>query len=176
MAWMKLTFKTTPEGKRVYFPWSAFGTGYVVQSKEQEQAIRRSHGISTAIGLPLVLATAAAWKLDADLVWRLLGLALVAAHLAHFAWQVKQWGKAMPRSGLELTHKKVREEKLASIGSGRLWFGLGLSGLMVAGSVALILFTDAAGLGVFLVAIFGALGACFWWLLGVQRRVRSTPA
>ncbi len=79
MAWMALSFKTAPDGKKVYFPWSTFGPGYEVADEAQEEAIHQYNGISTLIELPLVIATGIAWKTDADLIWRLAGLVLVAA-------------------------------------------------------------------------------------------------
>jgi len=174
MAWMKLTFKTTPEGKQVYFPWGSFGAGYEVRSDAQEAAIRRYHRISTVIGLPLVLATAAAWKLDADLLWRLLGLALVAAHLSHYAWQVKQWEKVLPRSTLELTHTEVREARLATISPALLWFFFGLCLLIALGGIALIVSGWGVAGGFLFLFLFGGLAAAFGWLLTTQHRIKQT--
>lgn len=176
MAWMKLSFKTTPDGKLVYFPWSAFGPGYEVPTEEHEQAIRRYHQISTIIGLPLVLATAAAWRFDAGLVWCLLGVALVIVHFAHFGWRVRMWAEDMPSSDLQVTHREVREKKLAAIGSVRLWFGLALALTMsILAVIIVIVFGDVA-LGLLLLAIFAPLSACLGWLLAVQRRVKRQPS
>jgi hypothetical protein len=176
MAWMKLTFKTTPEGKQVYFPWGSFGAGYEVRSDAQEQAIRRYHRISTVIGLPLILATAAAWRLDADLLWRLLGLALVAAHLSHYAWQVQQWDNVLHRSTLELTHKEVREQRLATMSPVLLWFFFGLCLVIALWGIALIVSGWGVGAGFFFLFLFGGFAALFGWMLTTQHRIKQAAA
>ena len=172
---LKFSFKTTPDGKLVYFPWSSFGPGYEVQTEAQHQAIRRYNRVSTTVGIPLFIATYLAWKFDLDLVWRLLGLVLVAAHFAHFAWQVRRWQGELPRSNLQMSHKEVREARLATLPSAFLWFFVGLTGLIAAGGVALIVTGAAVAGGIFFFLLFGGFAGLFAWGLAIQRRLRLAP-
>ena len=49
-------FKTTPEGRRLFFPWGAMGRGYEIGPEQDYETLRRRIKLWTIVGLVLILA------------------------------------------------------------------------------------------------------------------------
>ena len=49
------SFKTTEDGRRLFFPWGTLGRGYAIPSEEEFERLRRRVKAYLAISLPLII-------------------------------------------------------------------------------------------------------------------------
>ncbi len=50
-------FKTTPDGRKLFFPWGPLGRGYEIEPTQNYETLRRRIKIWTIFGLVLILVT-----------------------------------------------------------------------------------------------------------------------
>jgi hypothetical protein len=55
------SFKTTEDGRRLFFPWGTLGQGYVIPSEKDFERLRRNVKVYLVVSLPLVIG-AVTWK------------------------------------------------------------------------------------------------------------------
>lgn len=73
-------FKTTPDGRRLFFPWGVLGRGYVVGSELDYERLRGQIKIFVIAGMALMLGTVALQRFLAGL------LVLAALYVFYLAW------------------------------------------------------------------------------------------
>jgi Ca2+/Na+ antiporter len=52
------SFKTMPDGRRLFFPWGVFGRGYAIPTEAEYDGLRRQAKIYTGVSLVVIIAVA----------------------------------------------------------------------------------------------------------------------
>ncbi len=107
------SFKTDESGRTLYFPWGRYRPGYVVESAEQAERLRR------ALKRELIVALVSGFLiLNVFGLWP--SLALVAVYALWRYFRVKAETKGLARSTEKLTYA----EAFANMAAANNWFFL----------------------------------------------------
>lgn len=84
------SFKTMPDGRRLFFPWGVFGRGYAIPTEAEYQRLRRQAKFSTVVSLVLIIAVA----MMQQVLWTIgVGAVLMVAYAA---WAYVQMRRLEP--------------------------------------------------------------------------------
>ena len=110
------TFKTTPDGKRLFFPWGTLGRGYIVGTETDYERLRSQVKTSLAVGrvVIIVLTGTHAYQLGfaAAAVW-------CALYVAWVAWRLR----GLEPSNERLTRREAMTTQARTHSVLFLWFG-----------------------------------------------------
>jgi hypothetical protein len=127
------TFKTAPDGKRLFFPWGTLGRGYVIESEADYDRLRQQVKSYLIVGMILVIGSTAGRAY-------LPGLAAAAVWCAlYVAWMAFALRRLQP-STETLTAREVISVQARTHSPIFLWAGL-------VGSLGFV------AIGVFMVAV-----------------------
>jgi hypothetical protein len=160
------SFKTTEDGRRLFFPWGTLGRGYAIPSEAEFERLRRGVKAYLAISLPLIIL-AVTWK-------RFLGGSVLLPLLIvpYALWARSQCRRLQPTE-----EKLTLSETGQAHGTVELWL-LELAALAFVGAGALILVLDP-GNWPLAAASIGFFGLCAVMLsrmlLNKRREARSQP-
>lgn len=150
------SFKTTPDGHRVFFPWGVFGRGYLIGSQPEYERLRRHVTMLVVVGMVLAIATMigvqALWKLQsvtgllAALVFSLVYMGFYAAWLPSLLRDLQPSRERLSLRESMATHARAHSPML-------LW-ALEICSL---GFVGLSVFIVASDPGKWLIAIAGGV-------------------
>ena len=96
-------FKTTPDGRRLFFPWGALGRGYEIGPEQDYETLRRRIKLWTIVGLVLILAAS-------QVLGFLAGFIAAAAMIAFYFGWMRYVLRSLRPSAERLT---VRESMIA---------------------------------------------------------------
>jgi hypothetical protein len=161
-------FKTTADGRRLFFPWGTLSRGYAIPSEEEFQRLRRHLKAYVVVSLPLIIV-AINWK-------GCLGGAAIVPILTvpYFLWTQSQC-RRLRRTDEKLTLRESTaiQARAHSTVDLRLleFFSLGFVGAGV-----LILLVDPSNwlLAAGPIAFFGLCAVIFGRMLSIKRREART--
>jgi hypothetical protein len=156
-------FKTAPGGQRLFFPWTSWGSGYVLASNEDYDRLRRKLRNYWIGGLLLIAV--------ANVAVAYLGGFLVAALLIGiYAVWIRYLVRGLQRSAEKMTMRESMTSQASALSPVRLWLLEILALAFVAMGIFLIVVDRQNWLiGAALIVCFGGAAANFVWMM-VQRR------
>jgi hypothetical protein len=157
-------FKTAQDGRKLYFPWSYWGRGYVMPSDQAYENVRRQLKIFQAVFLVLVIASAG---LQHFIVTVAIG---VLALLFYAVWS-RSLVKGLPVADEQLTLKASQMSRAQAFGPVILWV-LEIGALIFVASGLFVLFARRSDwqTGLFATVFFGVCAAVFAYMIVLQRR------
>jgi hypothetical protein len=156
-------FKTTPDGRRLFFPWGALGRGYEIGPEQDYETLRRRIKLWTIVGLVLILVAC-------QVLGFLAGFVVTAAMIAFYCGWMRYVLPSLRPSAERLTIRESMITQARAQSPVLLWTFLIVSIAFVLAS----LFILVAALDKWPVAIagmvfFGAAAVIFGFML-VQRQ------
>jgi hypothetical protein len=110
------TFKTTPDGKRLFFPWGTLGRAYVVRTEADYQRMRSQIKTSLAAGMVVIIALVATRAYQ-------LGFAATALWCVLYAGWVAWRVRGLDPSDERLTWREATTAQARTHSALFLWFG-----------------------------------------------------
>ena len=163
-------FKTTEDGRRLFFPWGTLGRGYAVASEVEFQRLRQRVKAYLVISLPLIIVA---------VIWKgfLGGTAILPLLLVPYIVWVQSQCRHLESTDEKLTFSESVAGQARAHGTIGLWL-LELTALAFVGGGVFILLLDPANwlVAVGSIAFFG-LGAVMFarMLLSKRHEARSRP-
>jgi hypothetical protein len=158
------SFKTTPDGRRLFFPWGVAGRGYSIASEEDYLRIRRRIKTYMAVSLALIVA--------ANVVAGAVVCAAIAAALMTFylGWMAL----LLPRltfSGEKMSLEESMTSSAQAHGATVLrLMQIGALALAAAGILMLVTDSHHRLIGLFVTLFFGLCLAKFTRMLTLRQR------
>lgn len=125
------TFKTTPDGQRLFFPWGTLGRGYVVASEKDYEGMRQQVKSYLIVGMILIIGAMAGREY-------VLGFAAAgvwcALYVAWTAWRLRSLQPSRER----LTSREVMAEQARAHNPIFLWFAGIASLVFLAGGIFIL--------------------------------------
>jgi Na+/H+ antiporter NhaB len=158
------SFKTTEDGRRLFFPWGTMGRGYRVESEEQFQRLQRQ--VKTYLMVSLPLSIAAVVLLDVAVTIVVVAV-VMAAYAAWAGVQCRQLTKSADRLTFnESVANQAREHSIVV-----LWLlMIGALALVAGGVFILVVEPDKWLLGLVSIAFFGFAAFMVGRMLVLKRR------
>jgi hypothetical protein len=156
-------FKTTPDGRKLFFPWGALGRGYEIGPEQDYETLRRRIKLWTIIGLVLILVTS-------QLLGFLASLIVTAAMLAFYLGWMQFLLRSLRPSDERLTVRESMTTRARTLSPVLLWTFLVASIAFVVASLFILIVTpDKWPAAIAGIVFFGAAAAVFGFML-VQRQ------
>ena len=156
-------FKTTPDGRRLFFPWGALGRGYEIGPEQNYETLRRRIKLWTIVGLVLILVAS-------QLMGFLAGFIAAAAMIAFYFGWMRYVLRSMRPSSERLTVRESMTAQARAHSRASLWTFEAISIAFVLASVfILIVQPDKWLVAIAGMVFFGACAAVFGFML-VQRQ------
>jgi hypothetical protein len=156
-------FKTTPDGRRLFFPWGALGRGYEIGPEQDYETLRRRIKLWTIVGLALILVAL-------QLLGFLAGFIAAAAMIAFYFGWMRYVLRSMRPSSETLTIRESMTAQARAHSRASLWTFEVLSIAFVLASVIILIVTpDKWPVAIAGMVFFGA-GAIIFGFMLVQRQ------
>jgi hypothetical protein len=156
-------FKTTPDGRKLFFPWGALGRGYEIGPEQDYETLRRRVKLWTIVGLVLILVTS-------QLLGFLASFIVTAAMLAFYLGWMQFLLRSLRPSDERLTIRESMTTQARAQSPVLLWTCLIASIAFVVASLFILIVTpDKWPVAIAGIVFFGAAAAVFGFML-VQRR------
>ena len=156
-------FKTTPEGRRLFFPWGALGRGYEIGPEQDYETLRRRIKLWTIVGLVLILAAL-------QLLGFLAGFIVSAAMIAFYCGWMRYVLRNLRPSAERLTVRESMITQARAQSPVLLWTFLIVSIAFVVASLFILIVTpDKWPVAIAGIVFFGACAAVFGFML-IQRQ------
>ena len=156
-------FKTTPDGRRLFFPWGALGHGYEIGPEQDYETLRRRIKLWIIIGLVLILVAS-------QLLGFLAGFIAAAAMIAFYFGWMRYVLRNMRPSAERLTVRESMTTQARAHSPVLLWTFEVLSIAFVLASVFILIVTpDKWPVAIAGMVFFGA-GAIIFGFMLVQRQ------
>ena len=156
-------FKTTPDGRRLFFPWGALGRGYEIGPEQDYETLRRRIKLWTIVGLVLILVAL-------PLLGFLAGFIVSAAMIAFYCVWMRYVLRSLRPSAERLTIRESMITQARAQSPVLLWTFLIVSIAFVLASVFILIVTpDKWPVAIAGMVFFGACAAVFAFML-VQRQ------
>jgi len=156
-------FKTTPDGRRLFFPYGVLGGGYLLASEQDYWRLQRQVKIYMIVTLVLIIGASA----TGNYVWAgIIAAVLIAVYVVWTSFATR--GLAPSDERLSLTESMTTQARTHNVGV--LWALEIVSLLFVAGGI-FILMVDPASRLLALVGIgfFGMCAIAFARMLMLRR-------
>jgi len=158
------SFKTTPDGQRLFFPLGAMGRGYVLETEADYERLRRLIKISIIVGMVVTIGPIACGA-------NLLGIAAAVVWCTLYAAWMALRLRGMQASTERLTVRESMTTQARAHSTIFLWFGA-IGALLFVAAGGFILIVDPRQ---WLVAcggilFFGFCGFVFARMISLQRR------
>jgi hypothetical protein len=163
-------FKTAQDGRKLFFPWTYWGRGYVISSEPDYERLRRQLKTYRAVSLVWIITVCAQQNHIAAFVIAALGPALYAV-----------WTRYLV-AGLETTDEKLSlQECWTSLGrafdASTLWLlEIAALAFVVIGIVVLVVDKNEWPLALVTIVFFGFGAVEFAYLLVLQKRSMPPPS
>jgi hypothetical protein len=162
-------FKKDSRGRDLFFIWGKFGRGRVVPTEADGAAVRsylKNYYICVLVGiLPMLMLGGRSFEPRWFMAIGIF-MALALAALVPLFLRTRQWAAADER----LTYREAMSASAAAHGAVSLSILIVLSALFLAGSLFLLLATDAVLIGLLCLLFSGGCLGVFIWMLIVRRR------
>ena len=166
------SFKTSHDGRKLFFPWGALGRGYVLASEDDERSLR---------------SRVKAWMVVNMLLTMLILLAFPQRYAILAAWVLISTGfylawlrfllRRLDRADERLSFGESMTSQANAYGPAVLWFGTIASLVFVLGGILLFLSqSDQSLVGLAGVAFFGLCAAMFIRMLVLRHRTEQMEA
>lgn len=156
-------FKTTPDGRRLFFPWGALGRGYEIGPEQDYETLRGRIKLWAIVGLVLILAASQGLGF-------LAGFIAAAAMIAFYFGWMRYVLRSMRPSAERLTVRESMTAQARAHSRASLWTFAVLSIGFVVASVFILIVQPAkwpAAIGG--MAFFGAGAAVFGLMLVLRQ-------
>ena len=164
------SFKTTEDGRRLFFPWGVLGSGYVIASEPDYQRLRRQVKTYMVVTLAAVIASGMYDPYRAPLA---AAAALVCFYLA-WMWSALP---RMERSDEKLSLRESMTTQARAHGPVVLWLLEIASIVFVMSGIAIFVFDPGSRLtALFCTAFFGLCAAKIARLIVLRNRTSATRA
>jgi hypothetical protein len=156
-------FKTTPDGRRLFFPWGALGHGYEIGPEQDYETLRRRIKLWIVVALVLILVTS-------QLLGFLASLIVTAVMLAFYLGWMWYLLRSLRPSAERLTVRESMTTQARAHSPVLLWTFVVLSIAFVLASVFILIVTpDKWPVAIAGMVFFGAGAITFGFML-VQRQ------
>ena len=164
------SFKTTEDGRRLFFPWGVLGGGYAIASEQDYQRLRTQVKAYMVVTLVLVIASGMYEPYRAPLAAAAL---LVCCYLG-WMWRLLP---RMERSDERLSMQESMTTQARAHGPVVLWALEIVSIIFVITGIAILVFDPGSRLtALFCTAFFGLCAAKIARLIVLRNRTIDTPA
>jgi hypothetical protein len=156
-------FKTTPDGRRLFFPWGAMGRGYEIGPEQDYETLRRRIKLWTIVGLVLILVAC-------QVLGFLAGFIAAAAMIAFYCGWMRYVLRSLRPSAERLTVRESMITQARAQSPVLLWTFLIVSIAFVLASLFILIVTpDKWPVAIAGMVFFGACAAVFAFML-IQRQ------
>jgi len=162
------SFKTTPDGRRLFFPWGVLGGGYSIESEEGYRRLRGQIKTYMVVSLTLIIGT--------NVIAGIIVCAVIAAALMTFylGWMAL----LLPRltfSGEKMSLEESMKSSAQAHGMIVLrLLQIGALVLTAGGILMLVTVSNHRLIGLFVIFFFGLCFAKFTRMLTLRQRTTST--
>ena len=157
-------FKTTPDGRKLFFPWGALGRGYEIGPEQDYETLRRRIKLWIVVGLVLILVAS-------QLLGFLAGFIAAAAMIAFYFGWMRYVLRSLRPSAERLTVRESMTTQARAQSPVLLWTFAVLSiAFVLAGVFILIVTPDKWPVAIGGMAFFGACAAVFGLMLVLRQR------
>ena len=157
-------FKTTPDGRKLFFPWGALGRGYEIGREQDYETLRRRIKLWIVVGLVLILVAS-------QLLGFLAGFIAAAAMIAFYFGWMRYVLRSLRPSAERLTVRESMTTQARAQSPVLLWTFLIVSiAFVLAGVFILIVTPDKWPVAIGGMAFFGACAAVFGLMLVLRQR------
>jgi drug/metabolite transporter (DMT)-like permease len=157
-------FKTTPDGRRLFYPWGIWGRGYLIPSDEHYERLLGRIKTYTMVSLVLVIAMVVVLKG----LWAVLGAAVLMVFYA--AW-VPSLVRGLQPTDEKLTMSESMATQARTHSAPTLWALLVVALLFVAIGIGMLAFQPREWLiAAVIIVFFGLCAAIFVRMLLLRRR------
>jgi hypothetical protein len=163
------SFKTTQDGRRLFFPWGYVGRGYVLASNSDAERLRRQLKIYYIVMLVAIVATSGFHAFIA-------AAAVAGACIVFYAiWARRQVAGLRPAVEA-MSFRESSASQARAFGGRALWLLEICSLLFVAGGIFMYV-ADATNrsMALFTIIFFGCCAASIGYMIAVRRRAPSPP-
>lgn len=166
------SFKTTEDGRRLFFPWGVLGPwpwgtlgrGYAIPSEEEFVRLHRRVKSFMVVSLPLII-TAVIWKGFSS------GLAILAFLMIPYAFWAQMQSRRLDRTDEKLTlGESLASQARAHSGVGLWLLEVGALAFVAIGVFMLLLDSENWHLALGSIAFFGLCAVVFARMLITKRR------
>lgn len=157
-------FKTTPDGRKLFFPWGALGRGYEIGPEQDYETLRRRIKLWTIVGLALILVTS-------QLLGFLASFIVTAAMLALYLGWMQFLLRSLRPSDERLTIWESMTTQARAQSPLLLWTCLIASIAFVVGSLFILIVTpDKWPVAIAGIVFFGVGAAVFGFMLVLRQQ------
>lgn len=110
------SFKTAPDGRKLFYPWGFLGRGYVVPTDDEFNKLRRSYQTIWIVIFILVFATVLLFEVP------LLPLAAWVIYLIWLLIWIRTKTRGLSLANEKLTYGEALNNETNKLSSGFLWF------------------------------------------------------
>ncbi|MBB4359371.1 hypothetical protein GGD65_000369 [Bradyrhizobium sp. CIR18] len=175
--WSSGGFKTTEDGRRLFFPWGPNRRGYSIASEEDYQRLREQmKAYQIAAMITTFFAILVLYYVAGYVLWTLIVAGLICSLINLTSYRVWMW-RLLPR--LQATEEQLsRQESMTSLarayGEEALW-RLQFGSIAMAGLSALLLFGEPASkiLALVGIAFFGFCAIVFRRMVMLEQQSRA---
>lgn len=145
------SFKTLPDGRRLFFPWGVLGRGYAISSEAYYERLRRQVKTYTAVSLVIIIGVMTVQQY----LWGFAAAGLLM--VAYAGWASFQL-RALQPTGERLSYRESLSTQAHLHNKTVLWLMEGVSLVYVAGG--LIILRAQPDMWMVAVAVIVFFGAC----------------
>ncbi|MBU2754910.1 hypothetical protein HFU84_12995 [Acidithiobacillus sp. CV18-2] len=158
------SFKTTPDGRRLFFPWGTLGRGYAIPSEKDFERLQRHINAYYVISLPLVIL---AVRLQGFLGGALISLPLIVLYAVWARYQCRR----LQQTDEKLTLSESVAGQARAHSTVGMWL-LEIGVLILIGGGLFGLFLNPSNWLMFTasIAFFGLAAVQIAWMLIIKRR------
>jgi hypothetical protein len=158
------SFKTTEDGRKLFFPWGYLGRGYTIASDEDYNRLRLQTKIYLMVALTVIVCSAFL-RVKVNPIG--LGAILIASYAVWTLYQVRR----LQPANESLSLRESMTTRGVAFGPVVLWL-LEICSLVLVGSGIAIFFIEPGSWLASLASIlfFGVCAAAFAWMLFLRRK------
>jgi hypothetical protein len=127
------SFKTTPDGRKLFYPWGFLSRGYVVPTDDEFDTLRRTYKTVWIVIFILVFVTVVLFEVP------LLPLAAWVIYLIWLLIWIRTKTRGLSPANEKLTYGEALNNETSKLSSGLLWFFEILSLLFIIYGVFLLI-------------------------------------
>ena len=158
------SFKTMPDGRRLFFPWGVLGGGYIIATEEDYQPLRQQMKAYTITSLVLIIGSVIALTTLAAFAVAAL---LIVAYAAWMPFLLRGLQRSQER--LSLTESMTSQARTHHTAT--LWaLQIVALAFVVIGAVMIVMTPDQRLAGVASVLFFGVCAGIFARMLMLRRQ------
>jgi len=158
------SFKTTKDGRKLFFPWGTLGRGYLIPTEEEYEKLRRKVKVYFIISLPIIIILVNRLNILGDLIL------LLVLTLPYLFWAYKQSRKLEP-SNEKYTYKQSFSTQAREYNAATLWrLEIGSLAFVAAGIFILVKDSQNWPIALASIAFFGLGAIVFGKMILVRKQ------